>query len=60
MVLVCLAFLFHLRSSLVVVITLPIAILVAFIVMHLQGINANIMSLGVLPSPSAPWWTAPS
>ncbi|WP_429181046.1 efflux RND transporter permease subunit [Aeromonas salmonicida] len=45
-VLVCVAFLFHLRSSLVVVITLPIAILVAFIVMHLQGINANIMSLG--------------
>ncbi|WP_042057918.1 efflux RND transporter permease subunit [Aeromonas allosaccharophila] len=45
-VLVCLAFLFHLRSSLVVVITLPIAILMAFIVMHLQGINANIMSLG--------------
>ena len=45
-VLVCLAFLFHLRSSLVVVITLPIAILVAFIVMHMQGINANIMSLG--------------
>ncbi|MGL5812388.1 MAG: efflux RND transporter permease subunit [Aeromonas sp.] len=45
-VLVCLAFLFHLRSSLVVVISLPIAILVAFIVMHLQGINANIMSLG--------------
>ncbi|HHQ4895294.1 TPA: efflux RND transporter permease subunit [Aeromonas veronii] len=45
-VLVCLAFLFHLRSSLVVVITLPIAILVAFIVMHLQEINANIMSLG--------------
>lgn len=45
-VLVCLAFLFHLRSSLVVVISLPIAILVAFIIMHLQGINANIMSLG--------------
>ncbi|EOD53274.1 efflux RND transporter permease subunit, partial [Aeromonas molluscorum] len=45
-VLVCFAFLFHLRSSLVVVITLPIAILVAFIIMHLQGINANIMSLG--------------
>ena len=44
-VLVCLAFLFHLRSSLVVVITLPIAILVAFIVMHLQGINANICLL---------------
>lgn len=45
-VLVCLAFLFHLRSSLVVIISLPIAILTAFIVMHLQGINANIMSLG--------------
>lgn len=45
-VLVCFAFLFHLRSSLVVVITLPIAILVAFIIMRLQGINANIMSLG--------------
>ncbi len=44
--LVCLAFLFHLRSSLVVVITLPIGILVSFIVMKHQGINANIMSLG--------------
>jgi Cu(I)/Ag(I) efflux system membrane protein CusA/SilA len=43
---VCAAFLFHLRSSLVVVFTLPVGILVAFIVMHLQGINANIMSLG--------------
>ncbi len=45
-VLVCLAFLFHLRSSLVVIITLPIAILVAFIIMNIQGVNANIMSLG--------------
>ncbi|MCB1626965.1 MAG: efflux RND transporter permease subunit, partial [Xanthomonadales bacterium] len=45
-VLVCLTFLFHLRSSLVAVISLPIGILVAFIVMHLQGVNANIMSLG--------------
>ncbi|HXZ25244.1 MAG TPA: CusA/CzcA family heavy metal efflux RND transporter, partial [Nitrospiria bacterium] len=44
--LVCAAFLFHLRSALVVVFTLPVGILVAFIVMHLQGINANIMSLG--------------
>ena len=44
--LVCLAFLFHLRSSLVVIITLPIAILVAFIIMNIQGVNANIMSLG--------------
>ena len=44
--LVCLAFLFHLRSSLVAIITLPIGILIAFIVMHAQGVNANIMSLG--------------
>ena len=44
--LVCLAFLFHLRSALVAIVMLPIGILVAFIVMHGQGINANIMSLG--------------
>ena len=44
--LICLIFLFHLRSSLVAIISLPIGILGAFIVMHLQGINANIMSLG--------------
>lgn len=44
--LVCVLFLFHVRSSLVAMISLPIGILVAFIVMHLQGINANIMSLG--------------
>jgi Cu(I)/Ag(I) efflux system membrane protein CusA/SilA len=44
--LVCLAFLFHLRSSLVAIVMLPIGILTAFIVMHAQGINANIMSLG--------------
>ncbi|MBI1234379.1 MULTISPECIES: efflux RND transporter permease subunit [Hyphobacterium] len=44
--LVCAVFLFHLRSSLVVVLSLPLGILAAFIVMHLQGINANIMSLG--------------
>jgi Cu(I)/Ag(I) efflux system membrane protein CusA/SilA len=43
---VCAAFLFHLRSALVVVFTLPVGMLAAFIVMHLQGINANIMSLG--------------
>ncbi|HXZ47560.1 MAG TPA: CusA/CzcA family heavy metal efflux RND transporter [Usitatibacter sp.] len=43
---VCAAFLFHLRSSLVVVFTLPVGILAAFVVMHFQGINANIMSLG--------------
>ncbi|WP_144391885.1 efflux RND transporter permease subunit [Pleionea sediminis] len=44
--LVCLAFLFHVRSSLVAIISLPVGILVAFIVMRIQGINANIMSLG--------------
>lgn len=44
--LVCFLFLGHLRSSLVAIITLPVGILAAFIVMHLQGLNANIMSLG--------------
>jgi len=44
--LVCLIFLWHLRSSLVAIITLPLGILMAFIVMRQQGINANIMSLG--------------
>ena len=44
--LVCLVFLFHLRSSLVVVISLPLGILAAFLVMNAQGLNANIMSLG--------------
>jgi Cu(I)/Ag(I) efflux system membrane protein CusA/SilA len=44
--LVCFVFLFHIRSGLIVVIVTPIAVLSAFIVMHLQGINANIMSLG--------------
>jgi len=44
--LVCAVFLFHLRSSLVVIFSLPVGILVAFIIMHMQGINANIMSLG--------------
>ena len=43
---VCAVFLFHLRSSLVAVVSLPVGILIAYIVMHLQGINANIMSLG--------------
>jgi copper/silver efflux system protein len=43
--LVCIIFLLHARSSLVAIFTLPTAILMAFIVMKLQGINANIMSL---------------
>ena len=45
-VLVCAAFLLHLRSSLVVVLTLPLGVLAAFLVMRLQGVNADIMSLG--------------
>jgi Cu(I)/Ag(I) efflux system membrane protein CusA/SilA len=43
---VCALFLFHMRSALVAIITLPIGILIAFIVMYYQGVNANIMSLG--------------
>jgi Cu(I)/Ag(I) efflux system membrane protein CusA/SilA len=43
---VCAIFLFHLRSALVAVVALPVGILAAFIVMHWQGVNANIMSLG--------------
>ena len=44
--LVCLVFLFHLRSALVAIVSLPLGILAAFIVMHYQGVNANVMSLG--------------
>jgi len=44
--LVCAAFLFHIRSSIVAVVSLPIGILVSFIIMYWQGVNANIMSLG--------------
>ena len=44
--LVALVFLFHLRSALVAIISLPLGILGAFLVMYYQGINANIMSLG--------------
>ena len=43
---VCAVFLFHLRSALVVILSLPVGILVAFIIMQRMGINANIMSLG--------------
>jgi len=45
-ILVCVIFLFHIRSSLVIVLSLPLGVLAAFIVMNMQGINANIMSLG--------------
>jgi Cu(I)/Ag(I) efflux system membrane protein CusA/SilA len=44
--LVCFIFLFHLRSAFVAIITLPIGVLISFIIMSQQGINANIMSLG--------------
>ncbi len=43
---VCFIFLFHLRSAIVAIVSLPLGILAAFIVMHYQGVNANIMSLG--------------
>jgi Cu(I)/Ag(I) efflux system membrane protein CusA/SilA len=46
--LVCAVFLLHLRSALVAIITLPLGVLAAFIVMHYQGVNANILSLGGL------------
>ncbi|CAG2147480.1 efflux RND transporter permease subunit [Cupriavidus plantarum] len=44
--LVCLIFLFHLRSALVAIVSLPLGVLAAFLVMRYQGVNANIMSLG--------------
>ena len=44
--LVCALFLWHARSALVAILTLPLGILIAFIVMRLQGLNANILSLG--------------
>ena len=44
--LVCLVFLFHMRSALVAIVSLPLGILASFIVMHYQGVNANVMSLG--------------
>src|SRR5690349_23068243 len=44
--LVCFIFLFHLRSAFVAIVSLPLGVLAAFIVMRYQGVNANIMSLG--------------
>lgn len=44
--LVCLVFLWHLRSALVAIVALPLGILISFIIMHQQGVDANIMSLG--------------
>ncbi len=44
--LVCVAFLFHVRSAFVAIFSIPVSILIAFVVMRIQGIGANIMSLG--------------
>ena len=44
--LVCIVFLFHFRSAFVAIVSIPVAILLAFIVMRIQGLGANIMSLG--------------
>ncbi|MDX1643493.1 MAG: CusA/CzcA family heavy metal efflux RND transporter [Thermoanaerobaculia bacterium] len=44
--LVCLVFLFHVRSAFVAIVSIPLSILLAFLVMRLQGLGANIMSLG--------------
>ncbi|HEX4779608.1 MAG TPA: efflux RND transporter permease subunit [Usitatibacter sp.] len=44
--LVCIVFLFHFRSAFVAIVSLPLGVLMAFIVMYYQGVNANIMSLG--------------
>ena len=44
--LVCAVFLLHLRSALVAILMLPVGVLIAFIIMHGMGLNANIMSLG--------------
>jgi Cu(I)/Ag(I) efflux system membrane protein CusA/SilA len=44
--LVCVVFLFHLRSAFVAIVSLPLGVVMAFIVMYYQGVNANIMSLG--------------
>ncbi len=46
--LICIVFLLHFRSAFVAIFTLPVGVLMAFIIMHLMGINANIMSLGGL------------
>ncbi|MEE9190244.1 MAG: efflux RND transporter permease subunit [Candidatus Neomarinimicrobiota bacterium] len=44
--LVCILFLLHMRSAFVAIFTLPVGILIAFLIMRVQGLNANIMSLG--------------
>ena len=44
--LVCLVFLFHVRSAFVAIVSIPVSILLAFVIMKYQGLGANIMSLG--------------
>jgi copper/silver efflux system protein len=51
--LVCIVFLLHFRSAFVAIFTLPVGILMSFLIMYPFGINANIMSWGALPLPSA-------
>ena len=43
---VCIVFLLHVRSALVAIITLPLGVLIAYLLMHLLGLSSNIMSLG--------------
>src|SRR4029077_2382952 len=43
---VCVVFLLHFRSALVAIITLPLGVLIAYLLMHLLGLSSNIMSLG--------------
>ena len=58
---VCLVFLFHLPSALVVILTLPVAIIMSFICMYLPGGHLQHHEpCAASPSPSAPWWMPPS
>jgi cobalt-zinc-cadmium resistance protein CzcA len=59
-VLVLFLFVAELRTSLVVLVSLPLTFLVTFIVMGRVGLTSNLMSLGASPSRSAWWWTRPS
>lgn len=52
---VCALFLWHVRSALVAIISLPLGLCIAFIVMHFQGLNANIMRWAALRLPSGRW-----
>ena len=58
--LVIIVFLFHFRSALIPILTLPIALAISFIPMYYLNVSSNIMSLGGLAWPLASWWTPPS